>query len=97
MESILPKLDSPFTTSTKKYLELIRNLQSAETSVMTISDLEKLLSGKFSALMRQLMEEHLLVRGYGDIWKSIVGSDGIELRSKQLRLRRLMTVFGSFQ
>jgi len=97
MESILLKSESPFTTSTEKYLELTRYLQSAETSVMTHSDLEKLLSGEGRELMRRLLEEHLLVRGDGDIWKSIVGYDGIELRSKQLRQRSLITIFGSFQ
>jgi len=94
MEKILSKIESPFAGSTEKYFELTKYLQSAETSVMTISDLEKLLSGFGRELMRQLLEEHLLIRGYGDIWKSIVGYDGIERNYKQLRQRRLITVFG---
>jgi len=94
MENILPKIESVFTTSTEKYLELARYLQSAKTSVITISDLEKLLSGEGRELMRRLLEEHLLVRGYGDICKSIVGSDGIERSYKQCRQRSLITIFG---
>jgi hypothetical protein len=44
--------------------------------------------------MRRLLEEHFGVRGSGDIWKSIVGSDGIERSYKQLRPRKLITLFG---
>ena len=44
--------------------------------------------------MRRLLEEHFKMRGTGDIWKSIIGSDGIKRSYKQQRLRRLITVFG---
>ena len=53
MENILPKIENPFAASTEKYLELTRYLQSAETSVMTHSDLEKFLSGDGRELMRR--------------------------------------------
>ena len=85
---------TPFIASTEKYLKLMEYLQSAAAFSMTHSELEKLLSGTGRELMRQLLEEHIFVRGYGDIWKSIVGSDGIKRSYKQLRLRKLITVFG---
>jgi len=93
MENLLPHEESPFTTSTEKYLELTEYLQSATTFSMTHSDLEKFLSGDGRELMRRLLEEHFFVRGYGDRWESIVGSDGIERNYKQLRSRKLITVF----
>lgn len=93
MNSILPKLESPFISTTEKYLELTEYLQSSKTN-KTISELENLLSCEGRELMRRLLEEHLKMRGPGDIWKSIIGSDGIKRSYKQLRPRRLITVFG---
>ena len=94
MESILPELETPFINATEKYLELTKELQSTKTSAMTHSELESFLSGEGRELMRRLLEEHLKMRGPGDIWKSIIGSDGIKRSYKQLRLRRLITIFG---
>lgn len=94
MENLLPNTESPFTTSTEKYLELTNYLQSATTFSMTHSDLEQILSHEGRELMRRLLEEHFGFRGDGDKWKSIIGSDGIERSYKQLRPRKLMTVFG---
>jgi len=44
--------------------------------------------------MRRLLEEHLKMRGVGDLWQSIIGSDGIKRSYKQLRRRKLITIFG---
>lgn len=94
MKNLLPNIEAPFLTSTEKYLELIEYLQSATTFSKTHSELENFLSGEGRELMRRLLEEHFVVRGYGDRWKSIVGSDGVERSYKQLRSRKLITVFG---
>lgn len=94
MENLLTNPQSPFMGSTEKYLELTEHLQSETTFSMTHSESENFLSGAGRELTRRLLEEHFFVRGYGDIWKSIVGSDGIERSYKQLRRRKLITVFG---
>jgi len=94
MNSILPKFDTPFISATEKYLELSEYLQSTKTSTMTISELESFLSCEGRELMRRLLEEHLKMRGFGDVGKSIIGSDGIKRSYKQLRPRKLITIFG---
>ncbi|EDN65333.1 hypothetical protein BGP_6409 [Beggiatoa sp. PS] len=69
-------------------------LQSTKTSALTESRVRKLLSGEGRELMRRLLEEHLKMRGVGDLWQSIIGSDGSKRSYKQLRRRKLITIFG---
>ncbi len=93
--SFLLTTEAPFAASTEKYLELTGCLESSESYSMTHSDLENFLSGEGRELMCRLMEDHLRIRGRGDnMWKSVVGSDGIERSYKQLRKRSMITVFG---
>ncbi len=95
MESLLPEIESSFRSATEKYLELTEDLQSTtKTSAMTHSELESFLSGEGRELMRRLLEDHLKMRGAGERWESITGSDGIKRSYKQLRSRRLITIFG---
>jgi hypothetical protein len=94
MNSILPEVGTPFINATQKYLELTEYLQSTKTSALTHSELENFLSGEGRELMRRLLEEHLKMRGVGDLWQSIIGSDGIKRSYKQLRRRKLITIFG---
>ena len=94
MDNILPEFDTPFIGATEKYIELTEYLQSTKTSAKTHRELESFLSGSVRDLIRLLLEEHLNMRVPGNIWKSIIGSDGIKRSYKQLHSRKLITIFG---
>ena len=83
--------------SNSKYLQLTSRLQIIETRLMRHSELEKNLGVEGRDLIRTLLEDHIRFRGLGDLGPSVIGSDNVERKYKQIRSRLLVTVFGKIE
>jgi len=92
--SAVPASESPFHSSFEKFQSLTKRLSLPQTRAMTHSDLEKMLSEDGRELLRQLFQDHLKLRGRGDLGKSVTGSDELERAEKRDRERGLTSVFG---
>jgi hypothetical protein len=62
---------------------------------MTHADLERLLDKDGKELLRQLLQDHLDLRGPGEACVPVVSSGGIEMPHARLRERRLKSLFGT--
>lgn len=83
-----------FLSSQECFFKLTRCLSSSETMQMKHSELENLITVDGRELMRRLLEEHIQLRGLGNIGSSVNGADGIKRTHKRIRKRVLITVFG---
>jgi len=92
--SAVPASESPFHSSFERFQSLTRRLSSPQTRAMTHSDLEKMLSEDGRELLRQLFQDHLKLRGSGDLGNSVTGVDEKERVEKRDRERGLTSVFG---
>lgn len=92
--SAVPQALDPFHSSIEKFQSLTRHLVSPETRAMTHSDLEKFISEEGRELMRRLFQEHLHLRGSGDVGPSVIGADQAQRDHKRDRERGLTSVFG---
>jgi len=90
----LNKNTANFKSSNEKFIHMTKNLQSNESLRLTHSSLEKLITKEGRDLMRLLLEEHIQIRGTGDIGLYIIGVDGIQRSYRQIKPRTLITVFG---
>ena len=94
MEEYTSIAKDSFSFSEEKFLKLTQCLSSSETMRMRHSALENLITVEGRELLRRLFEEHIKLRGYGDIGNAIRGSDGINRAHKRIRQRILISVFG---
>lgn len=92
--SVVPTTSDPFHSSMEKFQALTKRLVSPETRAMTHSDLEKLLTEEGRELMRRLYQDHLNLRGRGDVGASVTGSDQVERTHRREAERGLTSVFG---
>jgi len=83
-----------FESASEKFLELTQRLRSSETMGMRHSELENLITVDGRELLRRMFEEHLRLRGEGDVGTPVIGADGVVRSHKRLRKRVLTTVFG---
>jgi hypothetical protein len=83
-----------FNAAERKFFELTQRLASSETIGMRHSELENIITLEGRELLRRLLEEHIELRGLGDVGKSILGSDGVKRTHKRIRKRLLISVFG---
>jgi hypothetical protein len=98
MEAVaLSVVPDPFHSSLEMYCSLTKRLSLPETVGMKHSDLEKLIERDGRELMRRLLQDHLNLRGKGDIGSDIKGSDGVERTHKRVRERGLTSIFGGVQ
>lgn len=86
--------DTYFLAAKNKFFELTQHLTSSETVGMRHSALENMITVEGRELLRRLFEEHINLRGKGDVWDSIIGSDSIERTHKRIGKRTLISVFG---
>jgi hypothetical protein len=90
------QLEAPesFSSSRQSFNELIGSLSSDVTSGMDHSDLERFLQTEGRELLRRLFEEHLKLRGNGNVGDAVQGSDDLERSYKRESDRSLKSVFG---
>ena len=92
--SAVPTAQCPFHSSFEKFQSLTKRLSSHQARAMTHSDLEKMLSEDGRELLRQLFQDHLRLRGNGDVGPSVTGADEKPRAEKRDRERGLTSVFG---
>ena len=85
---------SSFTSSQETFFELTQRLSFRETMSMKHSKVEDIITTDGRELQRRLFEEHVDLRGTGDVGDSILGSDGIIRTHKRVLKRTLICVFG---
>jgi hypothetical protein len=94
MQPSIAAVEKPFVASCEKFGEIIECLGSAKTFSMTHSELETLITAKGTELMRQLLQDHLDLRGVGEVDDPVRGADGVERTHRRVGERRLMSIFG---
>ena len=87
---------APFDLARSQFESLVTTLSTAETQSMTHSELETLLQRQGAEVMRQLLQDHLTLRGPGAVAAgSVTGADDVVRTHQRLQERVLMTVFGA--
>lgn len=87
--------EKPFANSQHVFNDLTARLGSAAVLKMTHGDLERLLEKDGRELLRQLLQDHLDLRGPGEACAEVVGTGGIGLPHARPRERGLKTIFGT--
>lgn len=83
-----------FHGSMEKVLDLTRELQTPEVRRMRLSSLESLLEVRGREILRTMLEEHIELRGPGDIGDAVTGSDGLTRTHRRERKVIVATIFG---
>jgi hypothetical protein len=86
--------ENPFIRSEQVFTELTGRVASRETLAMTHGDLERLLEKDGRELIRQLLQDHLDLRGPGEVGGDVVGARDVRRPHARLRERKLETIFG---
>lgn len=87
-------LHDTFDSAQEAFFRLTEILASSETMVMKHSALETLISSEGREIHRRLLEEHIRLRGMGDLGASVTGIDGVQRTHKRIRQRTLISIFG---
>lgn len=87
--------EKPFAQSRRAFDDLTARLADAAVMQMTHGELERLLDKEGTELLRQLLQDHLDLRGPGEASAPVVGSGGITMTYARPRERRLKTLFGT--
>ena len=78
----------------EKFLELTTKLQSKEVNKMHLTSLESLIEADGREMLRLMLEEHIRLRGPGNVGETIEGSDEVIRSQLRNRSRKLKTIFG---
>jgi hypothetical protein len=87
--------EKPFANSQRVFDDLTERLASGAVLQMTHGELERLLEKDGREVLRQLLQDHLDLRGPGEACAPVVGSGGIPMPHARPRERRLKTIFGT--
>lgn len=87
--------ENPFAVSERVFSELTTRLSNRETLAMTHGDLERLLDRQGRELIRQLLQDHLDLRGPGEVRGEVVGARDVRRPHARMRERKLETIFGT--
>lgn len=86
--------DTPFAAAREKMERLIDRLSAPEALGLTHSELEQLIRRDGLELLRQLLQDHLDLRGPGARVGEVRDKEGHLLTHQRMHTRRLMTLFG---
>jgi hypothetical protein len=92
-----PQIDAPppFAATQERFEHLLDTMASPKTLAMTHRELEDLLTVEGRELMRQLLQDHLTLRGPGRTEDRVVDRDGVAHTHVRVHGRGLETVFGT--
>jgi hypothetical protein len=85
---------NPFSPAREQFEAIVTRLEGDETSRMSHSEVERLLSKEGTELLRRLYQGHLDARGMGTVAGPVRGADGVERTHARLSERDIETVFG---
>lgn len=86
-----------FLGSSESYDQLTIWLSDAENLCMEHTKIESRIESDGRELLRRIFEEHIALRGLGNQWDSITGSDGVLRTYKQVSTRTVVTLFGKIK
>jgi hypothetical protein len=95
IQACAPTEEKPFAQSQRVFDDLTTRLAGAAAMQMTHGELERLLDKDGTELLRQLLQDHLDLRGPGEASTPVVGSGGITMPHARPRERRLKSIFGT--
>lgn len=97
MEAHQLPVDQPFQGSIERFYALTAKLQSTASSHMKLTDLESLIEVDGREVLRQLLEDHILQCGTGDIGATIDGVDGVVRTHRRDRAITIKSIFGEIK
>lgn len=97
MEAYALPAEKPFHGAMEKFLELTAKLESKAVNKMHLSSLESLIETDGREIQRLMLEEHIRLRGSGDIGEAIEGSDEVIRSHRRNRSVGLKTIFGAIE
>ena len=83
-----------FPFAQERFFQLTQHLISRETMSMKHSSIENIITVDGRELQRRLFEEHVSLRGLGDVGTHVIGVDGIVRTHRRVHERTFVTVFG---
>ncbi len=86
---------APFAESRQRFEQLVETMGSPKSLSMTHRELEDLLSADGREVLRQLLQDHLTLRGPGHTTERVVDRDGVVHSHVREHGRDLETVFGT--
>lgn len=86
--------ENPFDDSRRKFEGLMDRLSSKEAMLKTHSDLEDMIEAEGREVLRQLLQDHLTLRGPGVTAEPVVGADDVERTHRREHDRELESRFG---
>ena len=87
--------EAPFAISRVKFEALVGLLESSVGMGMTHGELETKLEADGRELLRQLLQDHLTLRGPGETDEPVVDDKGVTLTHSRLQTRSLVSLFGA--
>ena len=97
MAAVAEVLEAPFAGSVGRFEGLVSYLQAEEAMRMRHSDLEREIFERGRELLRQLLQDHLNLRGPGQARGPVRDADGSARTRKRMQERDLETVLGVVQ
>jgi hypothetical protein len=88
-------LQEGYEQSRQSFEGVVERLDSEEARLMTHSELERELEKMGRDLMRQLLQDHLDLRGSGETEGPVQGVDGTRRTQVRIHERKLETIFGT--
>jgi hypothetical protein len=89
-----PSVD-PFAPSRVRFDDIASKLSSSTMLRMTHSAVERRLASEGRDLLRQLYQDHLDLRGPGEVATlAVVGADGVRRTQRRVRARNQLSLFG---
>lgn len=97
MEARQLPVDQPYHGSLERFFDLTAKLQRPSTASMRLTDLESLIEVDGREVLRCLLEEHIQLRGPGDVGAAVEGTDGVERTHQRVRAISIKTIFGAVE
>lgn len=94
MEACAIAQDKSFCKSREAFENMVTRLSSNEVKGFDHAQLERLVDQEGRDVLRQLVQDHLDVRGDGSVAEAVEGDDGVERTHRRIRSRALRTLFG---
>ena len=86
---------APYAASRQRFERLVDTMDSAKARAMTHRELEDLLTVEGREVLRELLQDHLTLRGPGRTAEPVVDREGVAHLHQRAQARDLETVFGT--
>lgn len=86
---------APYAASRQRFERLVETMGSVKAQAMTHRELEDLLTVEGREVLRELLQDHLTLRGPGRTAGAVVDRDGVAHLHQRVQGRDLETVFGT--